>query len=109
MLLLSGGPKPDPNMSEEEKQQSMKKYLEWLQHLMEKGILKAGNPLGNEGIVLSSDDGVVTDGPFTETKESIGGYFILQAQSLEEAVAIARTNPHLMAGGKVEVRQVLPI
>ena len=50
----------------------------------------------------------VTDGPFTETKEIIGGYFIIDCESREEAIEIAKKCPHGRVG-TVEVRQIIPM
>ena len=61
------------------------------------------------GAKISLKDGefTVVDGPFTETKEAVGGYLVLQADSFEEAVEVARTNPVLRYGVTVEVRPIL--
>jgi len=64
-------------------------------------------PVGNEGKIVSGKNGrVVADGPFAESKEAIGGYFLLQVNSLDEAVAIAKDCPGLAYGAVVEVRPV---
>lgn len=104
MLLLSGQIKQDPNMSIEEKQAAMKKYLEWLSELKTKGIVKAGQPLEGSGRMLNNSGDVLMDGPFIETKEAIGGYFIINAESIDAATEIAKTCPHLLMGGNIEVR-----
>jgi hypothetical protein len=52
---------------------------------------------------------VITDGPFVEAKEMVGGYLIVKANSLDEAVEMAKTCPNLVYGGNVEVRSVMPI
>lgn len=76
------------------------------------GKLRGGSPLHPEaeGTRVRVRDGrpVVTDGPFTETKEVIGGYFLIDCKSAEEAVAIAQRCPHNRIG-VVEVRQVIPM
>ena len=67
----------------------------------------AGSPLEPEGKVVSGKNGrVVADGPFAESKEAIGGYFLLRVNTLDEAVAIAKACPGLPYGAVVEVRQV---
>lgn len=104
MLLLSGEVQEDTSLSIEEKQKEMQKYLNWLMDLKEKGVVKAGQPLGNTGKRIINSNGVITDGPFTETKEAIGGYFIVSAVSLEEATEVAKTCPHVLMGGNIEVR-----
>jgi hypothetical protein len=75
--------------------------------LTAKGKVTAGSPLEKEGKVVSGKNGrVVSDGPFAESKEAVGGYFLLQVATLDEAVAIAQECPGLAYGAQVEVRQV---
>ncbi len=82
-------------------------WMAWFRGLMEAGKVTAGNPLEPEGKVVSGNHGrVVVDGPFTESKETIGGYFLLKVGTLEEAVAIAKQCPGLPYGIRVEVRPV---
>jgi hypothetical protein len=78
-------------------------------------LVKSGNLLSADGLHPSSKGarvrfkngkGTVTDGPFTETKEIVGGFWIIQAKSKEEALEWARKIPHLHEGQMVEVRQV---
>ena len=80
--------------------------------LAKQGKLKGGSPLKPEaegarirGVASSA---VVTDGPFTETKEIVGGYFIIECESRDEAIEIARRCPHAKVG-PVEVREVMPV
>ncbi|PYK15645.1 MAG: hypothetical protein DME55_13390 [Verrucomicrobia bacterium] len=64
------------------------------------------NPLEREGKIVSGKDRIVSDGPFAESKEAIGGYFLLDVATMDEAVAIARECPGLPHGVRVEVRPV---
>src|SRR5213596_3007442 len=66
----------------------------------------AGNPLEPEGKIVSGKNRVVSDGPFAESKEAIGGYFLLDVASFDDALAIARECPGLPYGVQVEVRPV---
>ncbi|HLP76985.1 MAG TPA: YciI family protein, partial [Candidatus Paceibacterota bacterium] len=70
------------------------------------GRCVAGNPLEREGKIVSGRNRVVSDGPFAESKETIGGYFLLKVETLEEAVSIAQECPGLPFGIRVEVRPV---
>ena len=82
--------------------------MAWFKRLTEQGKAVAGNPLEREGKIVSGKNGrVVADGPFAESKEAIGGYFLLNVGSLDEAVAIAQQCPGLPYGAKVEVRPVM--
>jgi len=107
-MLLFRGPHWDGGLSTDELQQAMTKVMAWFEGLNERGKIKAAQPLGGQGRVISGTDGrFVVDGPFTETKEAVGGYLVLQADSLNEAVEIAQSMPTLRYGISVEVRPIL--
>ena len=77
----------------------------WIERLAAQGQAKAGQPLARQGAVVSGKNGNhIFDGPFAESKEVIGGYLMLDVETLEEAVAIARTSPSLAYGTSIEVR-----
>jgi hypothetical protein len=107
-MLLFRGPHWDRGLSTDELQQVMNKVMAWFEGLSERGKIKGAQPLGGQGRVISGTDGqFVVDGPFTETKEAVGGYLVLQADSANEAVEIARSIPTLRYGVTVEVRPIL--
>jgi hypothetical protein len=86
----------------------MDKVMAWFEGLSERGNIKGAQPLGGHGRIISGTDGrFVLDGPFTETKEAVGGYIVLQADRPNEAVEIARSMPTLRYGISVEVRPIL--
>lgn len=106
-LLLFRGADWYNNLSPEELQQAMNRFKAWFDGLGEKGILKGAQPLVREGKIVSGKHGrVVADGPFAESKEAIGGYFLLAVNSLDEAVAVAKSCPSLEYGTQIEVRPV---
>ncbi len=106
-MLIFRGNEWYKGLSPEEKQQVSSQWMAWFNRLTEQGIALAGNPLAHEGKVVSGKNGrVVADGPFAESKEAIGGYFLLKIGSLEEAVVIAQQCPGLPYGAKIEVRPV---
>jgi len=106
-MLIFRGTDWQKNLSPEEMQQISDKWMAWFKGLMEAGKVTAGNPLEPEGKVVSGKGGrVVSDGPFAESKETIGGYFLLKVNTMDEAVAIAKDCPGLPYGARVEVRQV---
>ena len=89
--------------------EELKKYVEqnnaWLTHLMTSGKVKGGQALARNGAMISGKNGRnVTDGPYAESKEVVGGYLLLNVETMEEAIAIARTAPHLGFNLSVEVR-----
>lgn len=92
------------NLSFEEMQAIMDQTLAWFDRLREEGKFKAAQPLFGEGKVISGKNAMVTDGPFAESKETVGGYLILQVTTMEEAVAIAQGWPLLQCGASLEVR-----
>ena len=107
-MLLFRGPHWDRRLSTDELQQVMDRVMAWFEELSERGKIKGAQPLGGQGRVISGTDGqFVVDGPFTETKEAVGGYLVLQADSANEAVEIARSIPTLHYGNSVEVRPIL--
>ena len=107
-MLLFRGPDWDEGLSTDELQKTMNKVMAWFEGLGARGKVKGAQPLGAQGrIITGTNGGLVVDGPFAESKESVGGYLLLQADTLDEAVEIARSNPALKYGTTVEVRPVL--
>jgi hypothetical protein len=107
-MLLFRGPHWDKGLQPEELQQVMKKVMAWFDGLRDGGKIKAGQPLGAQGRIISGkNDGMVADGPFAESKEAVGGYLVLLVDDLSEAVEIARSTPTLKYGVTVEVRSIL--
>lgn len=92
--------------SPEEMQASMKHWMDWIGGIAARNKLTdRGNRLAPEGKVLHADH-MITDGPYMEIKESIGGYTIIKAGSLDEAAELAKGCPILLAGGNVEIREI---
>jgi hypothetical protein len=90
-------------------QQSMQRWMTWLADLEAKGHLKdRGQPLEHSGKVVRGQK-AVTDGPFAEAKDLIGGYSLVQARDIDEAVTLSHGCPILDGGGSVEVRPVMKI
>jgi hypothetical protein len=106
-LFLHENPESFANVSPEEIQRIIKRYSEWSDRMRSNGHLLRGEKLQDgTGRVLRGES--TTDGPYTESKEVIGGLFEIQAVDYDEAVEVARTCPHLEYG-VVEVRQVEPV
>ncbi len=107
-MLLFRSPQWDKGLSPEELQLVMDKVMTWVERLQRQGKAKVGQPLDAQGrIVSGKKGGFVADGPFAESKEAIGGYLMLQADDLSEAVEIAKSNPMLEYDVTIEVRPVL--
>jgi hypothetical protein len=105
-ILLLRGTELRKSLSPEELQKVSEEWMAWFRRLTEQGKAVAGNPLEREGKIVSGKDRIVSDGPFAESKEAIGGYFLLDVATMDEALAIARECPGLPHGIRVEVRPV---
>ena len=106
-MLIFRGTDWYKGLSPEQMQQVFDRWMTWFNGLKSEGTAIAGNPLEPHGKIVSGAGGrVVSDGPFAESKETIGGYFLLNVHTLDEAVAIAQQCPGLPHGVQVEVRPV---
>jgi hypothetical protein len=91
-------------LAPEQMQQQMQKWQAWMNEGFQKGwMVNPGDGLKKEGRVVNGKR-VVTDGPFVEAKEIIGGFTVVQADTIDAAAEIAKGCPVLLTGGKVEVR-----
>jgi hypothetical protein len=94
-------------LSHEELEKLINQNTDWIERLTAQGKAKPGRALERTGAVVSSKNGpLVIDGPFAESKEAIGGYLVLDVETIEEAIAIAQSSPGLAYGGSIEVRPV---
>ena len=94
-------------LSHEELQKLIGQNQDWFERLTTEGKAKPGRALERRGAIVSGKNGrFITDGPFAESKEAIGGYFVLDVETIEEAIAIAQSSPGLAYGGSIEVRPV---
>jgi hypothetical protein len=107
MLIFHGGMSPD--QSPEVMQAQMGKWMAWIEKLNKDGKYVAGEPLLPGGKLISDKKKIVTDGPYTEGKEVVAGFFLINAENMEEAVAISDDYPDYDYGGSVQVRQVMKI
>ncbi len=106
-MLLFRGNEWQKGLSPEEMQTVASRWMAWFSGLKDQGKVTAGSPLEAQGKLVSGKNGrVVADGPFAESKEAVGGYFLLQVKSMDEALAIAKECPGLAYGAVVEVRPV---
>ena len=100
---------PETAMSPEQLQAMMKPWMDWVGSIAAQNkLVSAGNRLEPDGMVVKPGN-IVTNGPYVEIKEAIGGYTIVKATSLEEAVGLSGDCPILSVGGTVEVRAILPM
>ena len=105
-MLFRFEPKAAPASSPEEMQASMKKWMDWMGSIAAQNkLVDRGNRLANEGKVVKPG-GLITDGPYMEIKETLGGYTLIRAASPEEAAEMSKGCPILAVGGSVEVREI---
>ncbi len=105
LFLYRGG---EAASSPERMQQTMQKWMAWLKELGEKGHIKdQGQPLERTGKLVRGRQKIVTDGPFPEAKDVVGGYTLIEARDLAQAVELSKGCPILEADGAVEVRPIM--
>ncbi|WP_038167183.1 YciI family protein [Verrucomicrobium sp. BvORR106] len=106
MLLFRDSNASYHQMSPDQRQELLQQWNEWYQRLSSQGKLEGGHPLEGSGRVVSRSGSRTVDGPFVESTEAVGGYFLLTVKTLDEAVEIARDCPSVRLGLTVEVRPV---
>ena len=93
--------------SPEQMQKTMEKWVAWFKELGAKGHIKdTGHPLEHTGKVVKGRQKIVNDGPYAEAKDVVGGYIVVNAKDLDQAVELSKGCPILEAGGSVEVRPI---
>lgn len=107
MLIFVGEDVTNRQMSPDQMQAQMGKWFSWIDSLKAKGTYVEGRPLVPAAKTVKGKKPVVTDGPFAESKEIVGGYFIVKASSIDEAAEIAKGCPDFELGTAVEVREVM--
>jgi len=108
MFIFQGGMQP-ANASPEQMQAEMGKWLAWIEKLNKQGKYVSGEPLLPGGKLVTGKNKKVTDGPYTEGKEIVGGFFIVNARDIDEAVEISKDCPDFENGGSVQVRQIMKV
>jgi len=106
LLLLYGDPAPWLKMPAEEQQKWFGKYMAWGNQARQAGFLVGSNKLVDDAGKVMRGQKAVTDGPYSETKEVLGGYYLIEAANYDEAVRRSKNHPHLEHGGTIEVRQI---
>jgi hypothetical protein len=107
LLFRNAGPDAHAHLNAVQRDELTKQWNDWYDSLARKGRVDHGRPLGLGGRVVSGKRGeTVRDGPYAEAKEIVGGYFLVNAASLDEATEIAKGCPGLAIGLTVEVRSV---
>jgi hypothetical protein len=99
-----------PSESPQKLQELMQRWQDWYKELGKSGHLAdIGNPLEMTGTVVTTAQGGYRDGPYAETKDIVGGYSILAAKDMAEAIALTRGHPVFEMGGMIEIRPVVKL
>jgi hypothetical protein len=92
-------------MTPDQQKAAEAKYREWTGR---PGTIDAKRLKAEYGRIVRGENGTpqVTDGPYSETKEHLGGFYLIEAANYDEAVEVTKTHPHVAYGGTVEIRQL---
>lgn len=107
MMIFIGANYEELGLSPQQLQDRMGKWFAWNNKMEAQGILKGGDALHSAARTISGPDRVVSDGPFAESKEIIGGYYIVTAADFDAMEVIAQDFPDYDLGGTVEIREVM--
>ncbi len=105
MMIFRMAPMVNFEPTPEQMQEGAKQWQDWIGGIAAQGKFVSANQLGFEGKTLKPGN-VVTDGSYAEIKEIVGGYIIVKAENIDEAIKLAEGCPILMIGGNVEVRDI---
>lgn len=108
MYLFRGNQTAQRSMSPDQMQQTMKKWMGWIDTLKKNGHVKApGERLDGTGKVVRGKAKDVTDGPYVEVKDAVGGYMLVEAKDMDQAVELSKGCPILEGDGTVEIRPIV--
>ena len=108
MMIFRNEKKDQAMPSPEQMQQMVKQWQDWIGGIAAQGKFVGTNRLGFEGKTLKPNQ-VISDGPYAEVKEMVGGYLLVKADGIDDAMKLAEACPILQIGGHVEVRNVIPM
>ena len=107
LLLLHEDIQKMNDLSPKEMQEIVIAHMNWANKLAEAGHLISGDGLHEKGVLITGKDSVVKDGPYLESKEIVGGYYLLQADDLQTVVELAKECPTHFFGGTTEIRPIM--
>ncbi len=110
MLFIHAEGNPVADLPADQQAEHVRKVGAYIEGLVKAGKMKSAQPLEMEGVFISGENGVISDGPFIETKEVIAGYYHLLANDLEEATQIAKADPRFEDGKwTIEIRPIMKV
>jgi hypothetical protein len=107
LYLYRGSERVNAELSPQQMQDYLQRFQSWIMSLTKAGKISSCGPLAKGGRTMVGTKAVMSDGPYAESKDMVGGYTVLTADDLDEATEIARGCPFLDVGGTVEIRPVL--
>jgi hypothetical protein len=111
LLLIYGSEKHYGAMSKPEQDKILQEYMDYSNSIAQSGHMRGGNELDATAtaktVKVRDNKQLVTDGPFAETKEQLGGYYLVEAKDMNEALALAARIPSAR-WGSIEVRPIIP-
>jgi hypothetical protein len=111
-LLIYASEQDWANQSEEQGQAQFQEYMAFTKDIVDRGIHQSGEALQPTAtattVRVRDGETLTTDGPFAETKEQLGGFYVVEAKDLDEAIEIAARIPDVR-GGSIEVRPVMEV
>ena len=107
LMIFMGPSYEEVGLSPEQIQERMGKWFAWSEKMNKNGVEHKGHALMPTGKSISGTEKVVTDGPFLEGKEIIGGYYVIKVKDYEAALVVAQDFPEFDLGGTVEIREVM--
>lgn len=107
MMIFIGADYQELGLSPEQMQNRMGKWFAWNEKMRTQGIVKHGEALVPDVKRVSGPNRTITDGPFAESKELVGGYYVVKAENADAVVKIAEDYPDYDLGGTVEIREVM--
>ena len=108
LYLFRGGDENFQSLSQEEKEVHMVMWQKWMGNLAQNGQLIGGDQLTPDGMIVKDRGEVITDGPFAEAAEMVGGYVIVSAQDYKAAAELLKTCPiYDYKGAFVEIREIM--
>ncbi len=108
MMIFRSEYAPNFTPSPEQMQASIKQWQDWIGGIAAQGKFVGTNRLSSVGSKVLKPNNLITDGPYAEIKEIVGGYIIVKTNTMDEAMDLAKGCPILFVGGHVEVRSIIP-
>jgi hypothetical protein len=109
LYLYRGSERVNAALSPQQMQDYLQRFQSWIMSLTSAGRISSCGPLAGGGRTMVGPKAVISDGPYTESKDLVGGYTVLTAKDLDDATEVARGCPFLSVGGTVEIRAVLSV